>query len=56
MILIVAYMLKKKQPPEISQEPENVDAPDEIKEETAQKFKISLAELRDIRDKYKLKY
>ncbi len=45
----------KKLPSDLSDYEKRI-ALNEIKEETAQKFKISLAELRDIRDKYKLKY
>ena len=45
----------KKLPSDLSDYEKRI-ALNEIKEETAQKFKISLAELRNIRDKYKLKY
>lgn len=45
----------KKLPSDLSKYERRI-ALNEIKEETADKFKISLAELRDIRDKYKLKY
>lgn len=45
----------KKLPSDLSDYERRI-ALNEIKEETAQKFKISLAELRNLRNKFKLKY